>query len=80
MILSITKQYNPYEKRNVAPATAELINGILIKYEFGFIKKLPSMEVAHKMIVQAIEIYNHEQRHRSLNMKTPAQAHKENNH
>ena len=38
------------------------------------------MEVAQKMIVQAIEIYNHERRHKSLNMKTPAQAHKENNH
>ena len=31
------------------------------------------------MIVQAIQIYNHERRHKSLNMKTPAQAHKENN-
>ena len=74
MILSTTQQYDPYEN-----AVAERINGI-IKYEFGFMKKLPSMEVAQKMIVQAIEIYNHERRHKSLNMKTPAQAHKENNH
>ena len=37
------------------------------------------MEIAQKMIVQAIEIYNHERRRKSLNMKTPAQAHKENN-
>ena len=55
------------------------MNGI-IKYEFGFIKKLLSMEVAQKIIVQAIQIYNHERRHKSLNMKTPPQAHKENNH
>jgi transposase InsO family protein len=74
MILSTTQQYDPYEN-----AVAERINGI-IKYEFGFIKKLPSMEVAQKMIVQAIEIYNNERRHKSLNMKTPAQAHRENNH
>lgn len=32
------------------------------------------------MIVQAIEIYNNERRHKSLNMKTSVQAHKENNH
>ena len=38
------------------------------------------MEAAQKMIVQAIEIYNYERRHKSLNMKTPVQAHKENNH
>ena len=65
-------------------AIAERINGI-IKCEFGFIKKLPSMEVAQKMITQAVEIYNNQRRlggtpHKSLNMKTPAQAHRENNH
>lgn len=37
------------------------------------------------MITQAVEIYNNQQRlggtpHKSLNMKTPAQAHRENNH
>ena len=32
------------------------------------------------MVVQVIEIYNHERRHKSLNMKTPAQANKKNNH
>ena len=60
-------------------ATADRINSI-IKYEFGFIKKLLSMEVAQKMIGQTIEIYIKERRHKLLNMKTPAQAHKENNH
>ena len=79
MILSTIQQYDPYEKRNVAPCVAERINGI-IKYEFGFIKKLPSIEVAQKMIVQAIEIYNNQRKHRSLHIKSPAQAHKENNH
>ena len=42
VILSTTQQYDPYEN-----AVAERINGI-IKYEFGFIKKLPSMDLLRK--------------------------------
>ena len=79
MILSTTQQYDPYEKRNVAPCSSRK-NKWYHKVRIWLHKKLPSMEVAQKMIGQAIEIYNKERRHKSLNMRTPAQAHKENNH
>ena len=69
MILSTTEKYDPYEN-----AVAERINGIL-KYEFGLIKTLPSIDIASKMLKQAVEIYNNERRHCSLNMQTPAYAH-----
>ena len=69
MILSTTEKYDPYEN-----AVAERINGIL-KYEFGLIKTIPSIEVANKMLKQAVQIYNKERRHCSLQMKTPDFAH-----
>lgn len=69
MILSTTEKYDPYEN-----AVAERINGIL-KYEFGLIKTIPCIEVANKMLKQAVEIYNNERRHCSLEMQTPAFAH-----
>jgi putative transposase len=69
MILSTTEKYDPYEN-----AVAERINGIL-KYEFGLIKTIPSIEVANKMLAQAVQIYNSERRHFSLQMQTPNFAH-----
>lgn len=69
MILSTTQQYDPYEN-----AVAERINGIL-KYEFGFLKTLPNLDTANKMLKQAVNIYNNERRHYSLEMKTPQFAH-----
>jgi putative transposase len=69
MILSTTQQYDPYEN-----AVAERINGIL-KYEFGLGNTLPNLGVAQKMIKQAVEIYNNERPHFSLNLAKPAQAH-----
>lgn len=69
MILSTTEKYDPYEN-----AVAERINGIL-KYEFGLIKTIPSIDVANKMLKQAVKIYNNERRHCSLQMKTPDFAH-----
>jgi transposase InsO family protein len=60
MILSTTEKYDPYEN-----AVAERINGIL-KYEFGLIKIIPTIEVAQKMVAQAATIYNNERRHCSL--------------
>jgi putative transposase len=69
MILSTTEQYDPYEN-----AVAERINGIL-KYEFGLIKTIPSIEVANKMVKQTIEVYNNERRHCSIQMLTPSIAH-----
>ena len=69
MMLSTTQQYDPYEN-----AVAERINGIL-KYEFGFLKTLPNLDTANKMLKQAVNIYNNERRHYSLEMKTPQFAH-----
>ncbi len=69
MVLSTTEKYDPYEN-----AVAERINGIL-KYEFGLIKTIPTLEIAGKMLSEAVRIYNQQRRHRSLEMKTPAYAH-----
>jgi len=74
MILSTTEKYDPYEN-----AVAERINGIL-KYEFGLIKTIPSIEVANKMLKQAVKIYNNERRHCSLQMQTPNFAHTHQQH
>lgn len=74
MILSTTEKYDPYEN-----AAAERINGIL-KYEFGFIKNLPSMEITQKMLKESVEVYNNERRHRSLDMNTPNFAHRKQKH
>ncbi len=74
MLLSTTQQYDPYEN-----AVAERINGIL-KYEFGLLKTLPNLVLAQKMIKQAVNTYNNERRHYSLDMKTPEFAHKNQMH
>ncbi len=74
MILSTTEKYDPYEN-----AVAERINGIL-KYEFGLIRTIPTLEVAKQMIQEAVNIYNTERRHRSLQMNTPAYAHTNQQH
>jgi putative transposase len=73
-ILSTTEKYDPYEN-----AVAERINGIL-KYEFGLNKNIPTIEIAKKMITQAVEIYNSKRRHYSLNLKTPNFAHTDQKH
>jgi putative transposase len=69
MLLSTTEKYDPYEN-----AVAERINGIL-KYEFGLIQTIPSIDIANKMLRQAIDVYNNQRRHRSLKMNTPGRAH-----
>ncbi len=74
MVLSTTEKYDPYEN-----AVAERINGIL-KYEFGLIKIIPTIEVAQKIAAQAVAVYNNERRHRSLNMQTPEFAHSHQQH
>lgn len=71
--MSTTQKYDPYEN-----AIAERINGIL-KYEFGLRKTLPTLDVARKMVKQAVTIYNNERLHWSLNFKTPEQAHQQYN-
>lgn len=72
-VLSTTQQYDPYEN-----AVAERINGIL-KYEFGLKKTIKSLEIANKMVAQAVEIYNKERIHWSLNLKTPQNVHEQYN-
>lgn len=69
MIMSTTEKYDPYEN-----AVAERINAT-IKYEFGLIKTIPNLDIAAKMVKQAVDIYNNERRHCSLNMQTPTFAH-----
>ena len=74
MRLSTTEHSDPYEN-----AVAERINGIL-KYEFGLVQTIPDLRTAHKMVKEAVEVYNKERRHRSLNMQTPEHAHNNQNH
>lgn len=74
MILSTTEKYDPYEN-----AVAERINGIL-KYEFGLLKTIPSLEIANKMLKESVEVYNNERRHRSIEMQTPGFAHTQQKH
>ena len=72
-VMSTTQNSDPYEN-----AIAERINGIL-KYEFGLRKVLPSVEVARKIVKQAVEIYNNERLHWSLDLKTPQYVHEQYN-
>jgi transposase InsO family protein len=67
--MSTTEKYDPYEN-----AVAERINAT-IKYEFGLIKTIPNLDIATKMVCQAVDIYNQERRHSSLQMQTPNFAH-----
>ena len=71
--MSTTQNSDPYEN-----AIAERINGIL-KYEFGLRKTLPSVEVARKIVKQAVAIYNNERLHWSLDLKTPQSVHQRYN-
>ena len=72
-ILSTTQKYDPYEN-----AVAERINGIL-KYEFGLKNNIKSIQIAQKMIAQAVKTYNNERLHWSLDLKTPQTVHKQLN-
>lgn len=73
-ILSTTEKYDPYEN-----AVAERVNGIL-KYEFGLKRTIPNLKLAAQMVDQAVMLYNSRRLHQSLNMTTPNQAHKMQNH
>jgi putative transposase len=67
--LSTTQQYDPYEN-----AIAERINGIL-KYEFGLRNTIKSVEIAQKMVAEAVELYNNLRMHWSLDFKKPQEVH-----
>ena len=68
-ILSTTQQYDPYEN-----AIAERINGIL-KYEFGLKNTIKSVEIAQKLVTQAVDLYNNLRMHWSLDFKKPQEVH-----
>lgn len=68
-VMSTTQQYDPYEN-----AVAERINGI-IKHEFGLGNTIPNLRIAQAMIKQAVEIYNNDRIHWSLDLKTPQEVH-----
>ncbi len=68
-VLSTTQQYDPYEN-----AVAERINGIL-KYEYGLRHTLPNLAIAKKLVAQAVDVYNNQRIHWSLDLKTPEQVH-----
>ena len=67
--ISMTEQNHVYEN-----ALAERVNGIL-KDEFLLGETLQSYQVARKMARQAIDIYNNERPHLSINYEKPAQRH-----
>ncbi len=67
--MSTTQQSDPYEN-----AIAERINGIL-KYEFGLRKTIGTVDIARKMIKEAVATYNNDRLHWSLDLKTPQNVH-----
>lgn len=71
--LSTTQQYDPYEN-----AIAERINGIL-KYEFGLKNKIKTLQIAQKMVSEAVQLYNKERMHWSLDFNKPHNVHIEYN-
>lgn len=68
-IMSTTQQYDPYEN-----AIAERINGIL-KYEFGLKNTIKSVKLAQMMVREAVDLYNNERMHLSLDYQTPQEVH-----
>lgn len=64
---STTKGGSPQEN-----AVAERVNGIL-KQEYGISDTKINIAQCRKLVNEAIELYNHERPHLSLNMKTPEQ-------
>lgn len=67
--ISMTEDQHVYEN-----AKAERVNGIL-KNEFLLGEVLISYEVALKLVAEAIQIYNDERLHLSLDYQTPATVH-----
>jgi len=71
--ISMTEENHVYEN-----AVAERINGIL-KTEFLLGETLTSFKVAQQLVAEAIQIYNSERPHLSLNYQTPDEVHYANN-
>jgi len=71
--LSTTQQYDPYEN-----AVAERINETL-KYEYGLNRQSPNLQILKKLVKQAVDFYNNERIHWSLELKTPEEVHRSYN-
>lgn len=69
--ISMTEENHVYEN-----ALAERVNGIL-KNEFMLGENLVSFKIAKELVDEAIQIYNNERPHMSLNYKTPNEVHVE---
>lgn len=67
--ISMTEERHVYEN-----AKAERVNGIL-KSEFLLGEQLASFDVAEQLVKEAIQIYNQERLHLSLDYQTPAMVH-----
>jgi putative transposase len=67
--ISMTEENHVYEN-----ALAERVNGIL-KDELQLGEKILSFRVAERMVQEAVQIYNEERLHMSLDYMTPAQKH-----
>jgi len=57
-------------------AHAERLNGIL-KQEYGLGMTLKNLEYARKAVDQAVALYNYRRPHKSLDMKRPAEVHRQ---
>ena len=55
-------------------ALAERLNGIL-KCEYGLNHHFASLHHAHQAVIEAVNLYNFERPHLSLNLAKPAQIH-----
>jgi len=69
--ISMTEQGDPYEN-----AIAERVNGIL-KDEYDLYDTFADYNQAHEAVKIAVDKYNNQRPHRSCDMLTPAQAHKQ---
>lgn len=69
--ISMTENGDPYEN-----AVAERVNGIL-KDEYDLYDTFEDYNVAQEAVKVAIEKYNNHRPHRSCNMLTPSQAHRQ---
>jgi len=72
--ISMTEQNHVYEN-----AVAERVNGIL-KTEFMLGETLTSFKIAQQLVAEAIQTYNQERPHISLNYQTPDEVYYANNY
>jgi transposase InsO family protein len=71
MLMSMTEEYDPYEN-----AIAERVNRTL-KYEYGLKQTIKNLDLAKKIIKDAIYRYNNWRLHDSLELRTPIDVHRQ---